>query len=227
MNQNYGPSTVTRTRLQESVLASNRVIRNTYLLLSLTLLFSAGTAYFAMVTQAPPLGLFSLLIYFGLLFLTAHLRNSVWGLVSIFALTGFLGYTLGPLLNFYIATFSNGSQLVMSSLGLTGIIFLSLSAYALTTQKDFSYLGGFLFVGMIVAFLALLVSAFFPMPIMQVIISFVIVLLMSGFILYDTSRIIHGGERNYIMATISLYISLYNLFIHLLHIIAMFSGRRD
>jgi len=220
-------NTVSRTRTQ-SVLATNAVIRNTYILLSMTLLFSAGTAWLAMVTNAAPVGgIFTLVVYMGLFFLTAKLRNSVWGLAAVFALTGFMGYTLGPILNLYIAAFSNGSQLVMTALGLTGAIFFTLSGYALTTQKDFSYLGGFLFAGVMIALLGSLLGLFFNIPALQLMVSCAFVLLSSGMILYETSQIINGGERNYIMATIGLYVQIYNLFVSLLHILSAFAGNRD
>lgn len=218
-------NTVIRAR-SEGVLQTNSVIRNTYILLSMTLLFSAFTAWAAMVTNAPPMGLVILPIYFGLLFLTQALRNSPWGVASTFLFTGFMGYTLGPILNFTIQGFSNGSEIVMASLGLTGLIFFSLSAYALTTRKDFSYLGGFLFVAATVAFIAGLATFFFQAPMLFVLVSAAFVLISSGMILFQTSLIINGGERNYIMATISLYVAIYNLFLSLLRIISMFSGRR-
>lgn len=221
-----GVNTVVRSS-SESVLETNSVIRNTYILLSLTLLFSALTAWVSMVTHAQPMGLIVLVGYFGLLFLTQSLRNSAWGIVSIFALTGFMGYTLGPILNFTIQGFSNGSQIVVSALGATGVIFLSLSGYALTTRKDFSYLGGFLFVAATTAFLASLAGIFFPIPLLYLGVSAAFVLVSSGMILFETSQIIHGGEKNYIMATISLYVSIYNLFISLLRLLMMLSGRRD
>lgn len=209
------------------IIQTNSVIRNTYILLSLTLLFSAITAWFGMVSNAPSLGLLVLPIYFGLLFLTQALRNSIWGVVSTFAFTGFMGYTLGPILNFAIQGFSNGSQLVMTSLGLTGLVFLSLSGYALTTRKDFSYLSGFLFVAALVGMIASIAGIFFHVPLLQIMVSALFVLISSGFILFETSQIIHGGERNYIMATISLYVSIYNLFISLLQLLMIFAGRRD
>lgn len=218
-------NTVIRAR-SESVLQTNSVIRNTYILLSMTLLFSACTAWAAMVTNAPPMGFIILPIYFGLLFLTQALRNSPWGVASTFLFTGFMGYTLGPILNFTIQGFSNGSEIVMASLGLTGLIFFSLSAYALTTRKDFSYLGGFLFVAATVAFIAGLATFFFQAPLLFVLVSAAFVLISSGMILFQTSLIINGGERNYIMATISLYVAIYNLFLSLLRILSMFSGRR-
>jgi modulator of FtsH protease len=211
----------------ESVLATNKLIRNTYILLSLTLLFSALTAGIAMAVDMPPISpLLFLVGYFGLFFVTAKLRNSAWGLLSIFALTGFMGLTLGPILNLYIQNFSNGTELVMTALGGTGVIFLGLSGYALVTRKDFSFMGGFLFVGILVAFLAGLGALIFSLPTLSLAVSAMFILLMSGYILFQTSAMIHGGETNYIMATISLYIAIYNLFLSLLNILAAFSGRR-
>ncbi len=212
----------------ESVLATNAVLRNTYILLGLTMLFSAITAGLAMLSNAPPLNPFITLIgYFGLLFLTNSLRNSGWGLLSVFGLTGFMGYTLGPILNHYIHGFSNGQELVMMSLGATGLIFFALSAYALTTRKDFSFMSGFLMVGMIVAFLASIATLFFHIPALMLTVSAVFVLLSSGVILLQTSQIIHGGETNYIVATVTLYVSLYNIFLSLLNLLGAFSGNRD
>ncbi|PCH57065.1 MAG: BAX inhibitor protein [Legionellales bacterium] len=225
MYKNTG--TVTRNYTSNAILTTNSVIRNTYILLSATLGFSAITAWFAMVTYAQPMGLMSLLIYFGLFYVTTKLKDSVWGIAAVFALTGFLGYTLGPMLNYYISEYVNGSELIATSLGLTAIIFFTLSGYALSTKKDFSYLGGFLMVGIMVAFIASIAGLFFHIPALQLAVSAGFVLISSGMILYETSQIIHGGERNYIMATISLYVSLYNLFISLLHILAAFSGRRN
>ena len=211
----------------EGVLGANRVIRNTYALLSLTLLFSAATAGVAMATHAAPLHWLMVLGgYFGLLFLTNALRNSAWGVLSVFALTGFMGYTLGPMLNFYISTFSNGTELVMMALGGTGAIFLTLSAYALTTRKDFSFIRGFVLSGIIVIFLASLGAVIFQMPALALAVSAAAIVLMAGFILYQTSEMIHGGERNYIMATVGLYVALFNLFTSLLHLLAAFAGER-
>ncbi len=217
---------VVSSRPIESILSTNSVLRNTYLLLSLTFLFSAGTAYFSWVTQAPPMNPLLLIVgMYGLMFLTQALRNSVWGLVSIFAFTGFLGYTLGPILSFYTSTFSNGHQLIMMALGATGIIFFGLSGYALVTRKDFSYLAGFLFVVTMTAVLAMVAGFFFQMPALFLGISALFVLISSGMILFQTSQIIHGGETNYIMATITLYVSLYNLFLSLLQIFGAFNNK--
>jgi len=213
------------TRPVESVLATNKVIRNTYILLSMTLLFSAVTAGISMVLNLPHPGLILTLVgYFGLLFLTTKLRNSAWGILSVFALTGFMGLTLGPIVSYYLTAFSNGDQLVMMALGGTGAIFLGLSGYALTSRKDFSFMGGFLVVGILVGFLAGLGALLFSMPGLSLAVSAMFVLLMSGLILYQTSNIIHGGETNYIMATVTLYVSIYNLFTSLLHLLGAFGG---
>ena len=205
-------------------LETNRVLRNTYLLLSLTLLFSGITAGVAMATNAPPLHwLITLGGYFGLLFVVTRLRNSAWGLAAVFALTGFLGYTLGPILNFYLSL-PNGSQVVMTALAGTGAIFLALSGYAVVSRKDFSFMGSFLMVGILVAFLAGLGGMLFNIPMLSLAVSAMVILLMSGMILWQTSEIIHGGETNYIMATVTLYITIFNLFLSLLQILGIFSG---
>jgi modulator of FtsH protease len=218
IEKNYAVS-----RPAESALATNKVLRNTYILLSMTLLFSAFTAGFAVATNAPPLGLLITLGgYFGLLFLTSALRNSPWGLVSVFALTGFLGYTLGPILNLYLSL-PGGSQIVMTAMAGTGVIFLGLSGYALVSRKDFSFIGGFLMVGILVAFLASLGAFIFQIPGLTLAVSAMFVLLMSGLILWQTSDIIHGGETNYIMATVTLYVAIFNLFQSLLMLLG-FAG---
>ena len=205
-------------------IATNRVLRNTYALLALTLLFSSVTAAITMALNLPHPGLvLTLAGYFGLLFLTTRYRNSGIGLAMVFALTGFMGYTLGPILNMY-ASLPNGDQIIMTALGGTGVIFLSLSGYALTSRKDFSFMGAFLMVGILVAFLAGIAAALFSMPGLSLAVSAMFVLLMSGLILYQTSAIIHGGETNYIMATITLYVSIYNLFLSLLHLLGAFGG---
>jgi modulator of FtsH protease len=206
-------------------LATNRVLRNTYALLALTLLFSAVTAGITMALNLPHPGLVLTLVgYFGLLFLTTRFRNSGIGLAMVFALTGFMGYTLGPLLNAYLSL-SNGPQLVMTALGGTGVVFLGLSGYALVSRKDFSFMGGFLMVGILVAFLAGLGAIFFEIPALSLAVSAMFVLLMAGLILYETSNIIHGGETNYIMATVTLYVSIYNLFTSLLHLLGATGGQ--
>jgi len=209
---------------QTSVLATNSVIRNTYILLSMTLLFSALVAGASMVLKLPHPGLMLTLGgYFGLLFLTTKFRNSALGLTMVFALTGFMGYTLGPILNAYLAM-PNGGEVVTTAMGATGIMFLGLSVYALTTRKDFSFMGGFLMVGILVAFLAGLGAVFFEVPALSLVVSSMFVLLMAGLILYQTSQIIHGGETNYIMATVTLYVSIFNLFTSLLHLLGFMGG---
>lgn len=207
---------------EQSVLATNKVLRNTYTLLSMTLLFSALCAGIAVMTNMPPLGMIVTLVgYFGLLFLTTRFRNSGLGLLFVFALTGFMGLTLGPILSMYLSI-PNGDQIIMTAMGGTGVIFLGLSGYALTTRKDFSFIGGFLMVGILVAFLAGIASLFLSMPGLSLAVSAMFVLLMSGLILYQTSQIIHGGETNYIMATVTLYVSIYNLFVSLLQLLGAF-----
>ncbi|MAY41259.1 MAG: BAX inhibitor protein [Oceanospirillaceae bacterium] len=214
----------TAARSQSSALESNKVLRNTYALLSLTLLFSAMTAAGSLLLQLPHPGIIiSLVGFIGLYFLTAKLRNSIWALPSVFALTGFMGYTLGPIVGHYLAM-PGGTSIVMNAFAMTGIIFLSLSAYVLTTKKNFSFMGGFLMVGLILGVVGSLAAIFFQIPALSLAISAMFVLLMSGFILYETSNIIHGGETNYIMATVSLYVSIYNLFTSLLHLLGFLGG---
>jgi modulator of FtsH protease len=212
--------------VQESALATNKVLRNTYMLLSMTLLFSAAMAGVSIALRLPSFGpLVTLGGMFGLLFLTRKLSNSAGGIISVFAFTGFMGLTLGPLLSLYLETVPNGGELILTALGSTGLIFLALSAYVLKTGKDFSFMGGFLMVGLIGIVVVLLLGWFvLDLSAYQMTISAFIVLLMGGFILFDTSRIIHGGETNYIMATISLYLSIYNMFINLLFLLG---GSRD
>lgn len=210
---------------EQSVLATNKVLRNTYALLSMTLLWAAGVAGVAMMLNLPHPGMLITLVgFFGLLFLTEKTADSAFGLVSVFLFTGFLGYTVGPIVNAYMTMFSNGGELVMMAMGGTGAIFLGLSGYALTTRKDFSFMGGFLMVGILTAFLAGLGAVFFQMPALSLAVSGMFVLLMSGLILFETSRIIHGGETNYIRATVSLFVSIYNLFLSLLHLLGFAGG---
>jgi modulator of FtsH protease len=209
----------------ESVLATNKLIRNTYTLLSMTLVFSAVMAGVSIKLNFPYLGP---LVTFGgyllLLFITNMLRNSAWGLLSVFALTGFMGLTLGPLLSAYMQAFSNGGQLVMLAMGGTGVIFLGLSGYALTTRKDFSFLAGFVITGILVALLAMFATWVFNIPALSLALSAAVIILMSALILWQTSDMVHGYETNYIMATITLYVSIYNLFTSLLHLLGAFSG---
>mgnify|MGYP003572596063 CR=1 FL=1 len=220
MNQDYSV-----VRPQESVLASNKLIKNTYILLSMTLLFSAFTAGLSMVFNLPHPGMILTLVgYFGLLWATTKFANSSWGLLCVFALTGFMGLTIGPIISAYTQAFSNGNQLVMMALGGTGVIFLGLSGYALSSRKDFSFMGGFLMVGILVAFLAGIGAAIFSIPALSLAVSAMFILLMSGLILYQTSAMVHGGETNYILATVGLYVSIYNLFLSLLQLLGAFAG---
>mgnify|MGYP003959696587 CR=1 FL=1 len=210
------------TQTVSDAFSSNKVLKNTFTLLSMTLLFSGFTAGMSMMMNLPHPGFIITLVgYFGLLFLTHKLQNSVWGIASVFALTGFMGLTLGPIVNMYVHTFSNGTELVMMALGGTGIIFMGLAGYAITSKKDFSFLGGMLFAGILIAFVGSLVAMFFNIPSLSLAVSAMFVLLMSGLILYQTSEIIHGGETNYIMATVTLYVSIYNLFLSLLQLLGL------
>lgn len=216
--------TVSTSRAQ-TALATNSVLRNTYMLLSLTLLFSAAVAGTAMMLNAPHPGLIITLVgYFGLLFAVEKTKNSGMGLVSVFALTGFMGYTVGPILNAYIANFSNGGEIVMLAMGGTGAIFLGLSAYALASGRRFNQYAGLLFVGILVAFVMGLVAVIFSIPALSMAVSALFVLLMSGLIVYQTGEIVHGGETNYISATVTLFVTIYNLFLSLLHLLGVFMG---
>ena len=202
--------------------AVSKVLKNTYLLLSMTLAFSAFTAYLSQ--GFAPLNPWLFLIgAFGLLFLTHKLANSAWGLVSVFAFTGFFGFALGPIINSYLQT-AAGSAIVMQALGGTAIIFLSLSAYALVSRKDFSFLSGFLMVGGIVLILGVVASLLLNISGLQLALSAGFMLFASAAILFQTSAIIHGGERNYILATITLYMSIYNIFVSLLQLLGIFGG---
>ncbi|MBI1771905.1 MAG: Bax inhibitor-1/YccA family protein [Burkholderiales bacterium] len=202
-----------------NVSAGHKVLRNTYMLLSMTLLFSAMAAAATIAFNIPGPGfLLTLVGYFGLLFATTKLQNSGWGIASVFALTGFMGYTLGPMLTRYLGM-PGGTGIVMTAMAMTSLIFMGLSAYVLVSKRDFSFMAGFLMVGMLVAFVASLGAFFFQIPALSLTISAVMVLLMSGMILFETSNIIHGGETNYIMATVSLYVTIFNLFTSLLHLL--------
>ena len=212
----------TATRTRPSVLATNEVIRNTYTLLSMTLLFSAAMAALSVWLRTPPM--IDLLATGGALLLVwlvlPRTANSTKGLGVVFAITGLLGFSLGPILTLYLAL-HNGPQIVATAFGGTGVIFLGLSGYALATRRDFSFLGGFLFTGLLVVLVAALANIFFSIPALSLAISAGVILIMSGFILFDTSRLINGGETNYILATVSLYLSLFNIFIHLLSLLGI------
>ena len=203
-----------------AVLSTNKLIRNTYTLLAMTLLFSAVTASLSVWMLMPPVTyLVSIGISFALMWLVLpRTAQSASGIGVVFAITGLLGFALGPILSMYLKL-PHGPQLVATALGGTGAIFLGLSAYALTTRRDFSFMGGFLFVGMLVVLGASLANIFLHIPAMSLAMSALVVMLMSGFILYDTSRMVHGGVDNYILATINLYMNIFNLFINLLQLL--------
>ncbi|MES1940583.1 hypothetical protein T5B8_10086 [Salinisphaera sp. T5B8] len=214
-----------RTSRAQTALATNSVLRNTYMLLSLTLLFSAVVAGTAMALNAPHPGIIITLVgYFGLLFAVEKTKNSAMGLVSVFALTGFMGYTIGPILNLYINNFSNGTEIVMLALGGTGTIFLGMSAYALASGKRFNQWAGMLFMGILVAFVMGIIAAVFSIPALSMAVSALFVLLMSALIVYQTGEIVHGGETNYITATVTLFVTIYNLFLSLLQLLGVFMG---
>ncbi len=203
----------------------NKVLKNTYMLLSATMLFSALMAAVSVVVQTPPMtyllsaGGAMLLIWLVL----PRTANSASGLWVVFAITGLLGFGLGPLLSYYLAM-PNGPQIVATAFGGTGVIFLGLSGYALTSRKDFSFMGGFLIAGLLMVLVAALANIFLNMPALSLAISAIVIMIMSGFILYDTSRMIHGGETNYIVMTVSLYLNIYNIFISLLQILGVFGS---
>ena len=203
-----------------------QVLRNTYALLSLTLLFSAGVAAAALALRLPAPGIVITLVgYFGLLYAVHKLQNSGWAIPVVFALTGFMGYTLGPMLAKTLAM-PAGGQIVMMALAATGATFLALSTWVLTTKKDFSFMGGFLFVGMVIAILAGIAAMVFQMPALGLAVSAMVALLSAGLILFETSRIVNGGESNYVLATVSLYVSIFNLFTSLLSLLG-FGGSSD
>lgn len=197
------------------------VLKNTYMLLGLTIAFSAVIAYLSMDMPRPGF-LITLVGFYGLFFLTAKLRNSAWGIVSTFALTGFMGYTLGPIIGMFAG--AGAMPVVANALGLTAFVFFGLSAYALISRKDFSFLAGFITAGFFVLIGTMLLSFFMDIPGLALAISAGFVLFSSAAILFETGNIIHGGERNYVMATISLYVSIYNLFLSLLHLLSAFGG---
>ena len=223
----------TTLRGQARTGVTNKVLKNTYILLSMTLLFSAFSAMVSYMMNISVINPFITLgLYFLTLYLTSKNKNNASGIFWVFCLTGVLGFTLGPILNIYMNNLSNGTEIVATALMLTGIIFLSLSAYVNFTKKDFSFMGGFVTSGIILAFVASIVLVISSMmgyyfPLMMLGISSIFALLMCGLILFQTSAIINGGENNYVMATVTLYVSIYNLFTSLLHILAAFMGGDD
>jgi modulator of FtsH protease len=217
--------------LSQSVSSSlevNRVLRNTYFMLSLTLLCSALFAGLAMAMNASFLNpIVFLIVAIGFPFALGALRNSGWGILLTFAYTAFMGWMIGPLLNAYIHQFTNGSQLVMMALGGTGLIFLGLSAIALNPARNFFKLGPFVFVGAIVALVLMVIGLFIHAPALQVAVSVIFALVSGAMILFETNSIVHGGERNYLIATVNLYVSIINIFLTLLQLLSLFGGNRN
>ena len=208
---------------EESLLSTHKVLRNTYFLLGLTMAFSAVVAYISMSLNLPYPNLIVLLVgFYGLLFVTNRLANSAWGILAAFAFTGFMGYTIGPILNIYVAR--GMEDLIMLAFAGTAIVFFACSAYVLTTKKDMSFLSTAIFSLFIVLLLGIVASFFFQIPVLAVGISALFVVFSTMTILYETSNIIHGGETNYIRATVSIYVSIYNLFISLLRLLSIFSS---
>ena len=208
---------------EESLLSTHKVLRNTYFLLGLTMAFSAVVAYISMSLNLPYPNLIVLLVgFYGLLFVTNRLANSAWGILAAFAFTGFMGYTIGPILNMYVAR--GMEDLNMLAFAGTAIVFFACSAYVLTTKKDMSFLSTAIFSLFIVLLLGIVASFFFQIPALAVGISALFVVFSTMTILYETSNIIHGGETNYIRATVSIYVSIYNLFISLLRLLSIFSS---
>ncbi|WP_298666131.1 Bax inhibitor-1/YccA family protein [uncultured Haemophilus sp.] len=208
---------------EESLLSTHKVLRNTYFLLGLTMAFSAVVAYISMRLNLPYPNLIVLLVgFYGLLFVTNRLANSAWGILATFAFTGFMGYTIGPILNMYVAR--GMEDLIMLAFAGTAIVFFACSAYVLTTKKDMSFLSTAIFSLFIVLLLGIVASFFFQIPALAVGISALFVVFSTMTILYETSNIIHGGETNYIRATVSIYVSIYNLFISLLRLLSIFSS---
>ena len=208
---------------EESLLSTHKVLRNTYFLLGLTMAFSAVVAYISMSLNLPYPNLIVLLVgFYGVLFVTNRLANSAWGILAAFAFTGFMGYTIGPILNMYVAR--GMEDLIMLAFAGTAVVFFACSAYVLTTKKDMSFLSTAIFSLFIVLLLGIVASFFFQIPALAVGISALFVVFSTMTILYETSNIIHGGETNYIRATVSIYVSIYNLFISLLRLLSIFSS---
>ncbi len=223
----------TITQTGTLALEQNKVLRNTYMMLALTMVPTVIGAFIGMATnfsflaQNPIMG--SLLMFgamIGMLFAVSALRNSVWGIVALLGFTFVAGWFLGPILQVAL-NLKNGAQLVGMAAGGTGLIFFSLATFATVTKKDFSFMGKFLFIGLILLIVASLANLFFQVPAMSLTISAIAVLLFSAYILFDISRIVNGGETNYVMATMGLYLSIYNIFVHLLSLLMAFSGERD
>ena len=213
------PSGIQSTALDPAVA---KVLKNTYFLLSLTLAFSAVMAGVSMAVNAPYFGLWTLLPYVICLWMTEKNKNNSSGIVWVFALTGWMGFTLGPILNMFLAI--QGAEPIMMALGSTALIFFASSAYVLTTRKNLSFMTGFLMTGLLLAFVASIANYFLQIPALSLTVSAVFALLSTGLIMWQTSAIIHGGERNYISATVTLFVMIYNLFVSLLQIFGVMGG---
>lgn len=225
-DNNYGNTIHQRT--ERVIIETNKVLRNTYLLLSLTLIFSSLSATYSVVTSMPTFSpVMTFIIYIGLLFGIQANRESQIGLVLTFVLTGFLGLTVGPILNFYLLHFSNGSELIMMSLGATGSIFFGLSIFAINSSRDLSSINNFLCVGSLVCLVSIIVNMFLQLPAVHLALSLIISFISGGIILWQTNQIIQGGEKNYITATVTLYVSILNIFLTILQFLSMFAGKRD
>ena len=227
------PDILTRAQTTQLALVQHKVLRNTYMMLGLTMIPTvigaiAGTATnFSFIAQYPIMGpLLMLAAMFGLMFAVSAARNSIWGVVLLLAFTFVMGWWLGPMLQ-YALNFRNGGQLVGVAAGGTGLIFFTLAGIATVTRKDFSFMGKFLMVGLILLIIASIANLFFQVPVASMTISALVILLFSGYILYDISQIIHGGETNYVMATLKIYLDIYNIFVNLLNLLLAFSGQRD
>ncbi|CAI8376958.1 MAG: Modulator of FtsH protease YccA [Porticoccaceae bacterium UBA1117] len=207
------PSGIQSTALSPEV---TKVLRSTYMLLGTTLAFSAAMAGISMAIGAPHFGLITLVPYFLCLWMVEKNKNNTKGLFWVFALTGWLGFTLGPILNMYLAI--KGADTIMLALGSTALVFFASSAYVLTTRKNLSFMSGFLMVGMLISFVAAIANVFLQIPLLSLTISAVFAFLSAGIIMWQTSAIIHGGERNYISATVTLFVMIYNLFLSLLQL---------
>tara|TARA_B100001989_G_scaffold246111_1_gene216644 strand:- start:485 stop:1162 length:678 start_codon:yes stop_codon:yes gene_type:complete len=210
-----------------SIIAEHEVLRNTYCLLGLSLVIASLAAFASVVTRAHPGLLLTFIGMYGLLYCVNINANNGYGILFTFLFTGFMGYTLGPILSLVLHGYVNGTQILMTTMACTGTIFLALSAYVLTTRQDFTYLGGMLFIGLFAGICLSLLNFFLGYPIMHLMITALFILVFSGLIMYHTSEIIHGGERNYIIATVSLFLAIYNLFLYLLQLFMMLNGRRD
>tara|TARA_Y100001970_G_C14218427_1_gene851074 strand:+ start:1646 stop:2311 length:666 start_codon:yes stop_codon:yes gene_type:complete len=213
------------TQVEAKILATNKLIRNTYMLLAMTLIFSAVTATLSVFLRLPPM---TYLLSLGgaivlMWFVLPRTANSTSGIGVVFGITGLLGLGLGPLLSMYLSL-PNGPQIVATALGGTGVIFFALSGYALTTRRNFNFMGGFLATGFLVVLAASLVNIFLGIPAFSLAISATVVMLMSGFLLYETSQMVHGGQDNYVLATVGLYMTIFNLFVSLLHLLGFASN---